>query len=136
MKTYPLTFAQAEIYYAWAQHKESVAYNLPQVLPYPTSVDPERLRQAVIEIWKTRKVLRTRLCTDKSGHPSQLEGSMPKMPVTICQMTEQEAVSYINNGFVRPFKIDAGEPMARFEILCTESHNYLLFDMHHLISDG
>ena len=136
MKTYPLTFAQAEIYYAWAQHKESVAYNLPQVLPYPTSVDPERLRQAVIEIWKTRKVLRIRLCTDKSGHPSQFEGSMPKMPVTICQMTEQEAVSYINNGFVRPFKIDAGEPIARFEILCTESHNYLLFDIHHLISDG
>ena len=136
MKTYPLTFAQAEIYYAWAQHKESVAYNLPQVLPYPTSVDPERLRQAVIEIWKIRKVLRTRLYSDKSGHPRQFEGPMPKLPVTICQMTEQEAVSYINNGFVRPFKIDAGEPMARFEILCTESHNYLLFDIHHLISDG
>ena len=99
MKTYPLTFAQAEIYYAWAQHKESVAYNLPQVLPYPTSVDPERLRQAVIEIWKTRKVLRTRLCTDKSGHPSaeNARDHLPDDRTGSCQLYQQRICKAIQD---------------------------------------
>ena len=136
MSTYPLLQSQISIYYACAADPASVAYNLPAVVPFPTSIDTDRLAKALTAIWDIRTELHTRITIGNNGEPLQWADPTMPLPLTRQHMTEKDAQSYIDSGFVRPFAVSEGQPLARFELVITEQHNYLLCDFHHLICDG
>ncbi len=136
MLTHPLLQAQMGVYHAWMADPTSVAYNLPAVVPFPRSIDLDRLEQALHSIWANRPELHTQFTTLPNGEPRQWANLSLPLPYTHRQLSEKDAQSYINRGFVRPFVVLAGQPLVRFEVIETEEHHYLLYDMHHLIADG
>ena len=136
MKTYPLLQSQIGVYHAWTADPTSVAYNLPAVVPFSLNIDIGRLEQALHTIWETRQELHTQFTINSKGEPCQWADSSLEFPFTCRQSTEEEALQYIEKGFVRPFETLNGQPLVRFEVIKTEVHHYLLFDMHHLICDG
>ncbi len=136
MKTYPLLQSQIGVYHAWKADPTSVAYNLPAVVPFSLNIDIGRLAQALHDIWETRQELHTQFTINSKGEPCQWADSSLEFPFTCRQSTEDEALQYIEKGFVRPFETLNGQPLVRFEVIKTEVHHYLLYDMHHLICDG
>ena len=133
---YPLSSSQMGIYAGWAAYPQTTGYNLPAVVPFPCTVDADRLAGAMQQIADTREVLHTRICTDAEGRPCQY--AYMQMPVVVQRMQtgEAEAQYYIAHDFVRPFAIDGSEPLARFAVIVTPQHHYLLIDIHHIIADG
>ena len=136
MKTFPLLQSQVGVYHAWMADPSSVAYNLPAVVPFSRNIDIGRLERALRDIWETRQELHTQFSINSKGEPCQWADSSLEFPFTCRQCTEKEALQYIEKGFVRPFEAIQGQPLVRFEVIETEAHHYLLYDMHHLICDG
>ena len=133
---YPLSSSQMGIYAGWAAYPQTTGYNLPAVVPFPCTVDADRLAGAMQRIADTREVLHTRICTDAEGRPCQYADMQMPVVVQRMQAGEAEAQYYIAHNFVRPFAIDGSEPLARFAVIVTPQHHYLLIDIHHIIADG
>lgn len=133
---FPLLSSQMGVYAGWAAYPQTTGYNLPAVVPFPCSVDAARLADAMQRIADTREILHTRIITDENGRPCQYADKSMPVKVKRKPMSEAEAQDYIANGFVRPFATDGSEPLARFEVLQTPQHHYLLIDIHHIIADG
>lgn len=150
MKTYPLLQGQIEVWHAWIANPTSVAYNLPAVVPFGKDIDLDRLEAALRTIWTQRKELHTLFRIEEDGEPRQWNDPTLPLPLTRMRMTEADTQNYIQCGFVRPFVVQEvvpnghtetwlnglSTPFVRFEIIETEVHNYLLYDIHHLLSDG
>ena len=133
---FPLLSSQMGVYAGWAAYPQTTGYNLPAVVPFPCSVNAARLTEAMQRIADTRETLHTRIVTDENGRPCQYADMSMPVKVERRRMSETEAQAYIANGFVRPFATDGSEPLARFEVLQTPQHHYLLIDIHHIIADG
>ena len=136
MTTFPLLQGQTEVWHAWMADPTSVAYNLPAVVPFTKDIDLGRLAQALRKIWEQRRELHTQFIIQPEGTPRQWADNSLELPLVCRRMNERDAQSYIQCGFVRPFAILERQPLVRFEIIETEAHHYLLYDIHHLICDG
>ncbi|MBO4850833.1 MAG: amino acid adenylation domain-containing protein [Prevotella sp.] len=136
MKTYPLTFSQLGVLMACRQQPGSTAYQLPCAIPFPKTVDAERLVKALEVVVANRAVLHTRLVVAPDGEPRQFSDDCLHIEVHHSTMTENEALQYIYQGFIRPFSLFGTQPLCRFEVVATEAHHWLLMDFHHIIADG
>lgn len=136
MKTYPLLQSQMGVFLEWRQAPDSTKYNIPVVATFGKEVDPDRLESALKSIVLVRKELRTRTIVDEDGVPRQWSDPTMSIPVLRKKMTEEEALLYIDNGFIRPYDLLSGEPLCRTEIIETPKHVYWLWDPQHIIIDG
>ena len=125
-----------EIYYASVSHPETTAYNLPQVLPFSTTADLGRMKQAIEMIWAGREELHTRIGKNDEGEVMQWADGNMALPLRQLKMSEAAAQAHITEEFIRPFDLFGSEPLVRFELIETEKHHYLLIDIHHIIADG
>jgi amino acid adenylation domain-containing protein len=136
MKKHHLSQAQMEIYYASVSHPETTAYNLPQVLPFSTAADLERMKRALEMIWTGRKELHTRIGKTTDGEVVQWADGNMALPLRRLKMSESAVQKHITEEFIRPFDLFGSDPLVRFELIETEKHHYLLIDIHHIIADG
>lgn len=135
MKNSPLLQSQLGIFMEWMKDPSVTQYNLPICSKLPKGVDLIRLKEALVRICKERSTLRTRFVME-NGEPRQYVDEQMQVPISIKPMTDQEAASYINDGFVRPYDLLSGEPLIRIELIEAEKENWLLLDIHHSIGDG
>ena len=133
---YPLSSPQMGVYAGWAAYPQTTGYNLPSVVPFPRTIDADRLAAALQRIADSREVFHTRICTDSDGRPCQYADMQMPVRVKRMRMSDDEALHFIYQDFVRPFAIDGSEPLARFAVIETPQFHYLLIDMHHVIADG
>lgn len=136
MNTYPLTYSQLGVLMACRRQPGSIAYQLPCAIPFPKSVDAERLARAVEMVIGHRAVLHTRLVVAPDGEPRQFSDDELHVEVLRSTMTESDVLQYVNQGFAKPFQLFGEEPLCRFEVVATEAHHWLLMDFHHVIADG
>ena len=94
-----------------------------------------RLKDTMERICKERSTLHTRFIME-DGEPRQYADEQMQIPIPVKSMTDQEAASYIENDFVRPFDLLSGDPLIRIEMIEAETFNWLLLDIHHSIGDG
>ncbi|PZD92997.1 hypothetical protein DNH61_25415 [Paenibacillus sambharensis] len=143
---YPLSSAQRRLYVLSQMEGVGTSYHLPGALLLEGSLSREKLEQTVERMLDRHEALRTRFIM-ADGEPVQQ--IMPPSPFRLpvhelhppAEHGEGEGLaryiqSYMETQFVRPFELDHA-PLMRMELLKLGADRHvLLYDMHHLITDG
>ena len=133
LKTVPLSYAQAGVYFECLKNPTSTIYNIPYLLTYPAGTDADRLAECVKQVVGQHPELSVHFTTEGDTIVQTTEGSVP-VEVPFSVMKKEELDEY-KNEFVRPFNLQKA-PLYRFEIVKTDDTVHLLMDIHHLVFDG
>lgn len=136
MKSYPLLQSQLGVFYDCLKYPHVMQYNIPCIVPLTADIDCDRVEAAMQAIFAARKELRIRFFIDEKGEPRQFVDDDKRLTVVRREMTEADFQDYAHHGFCRPFDIMGDEPLIRAEIMATQEKNYLLVDIHHMVTDG
>ncbi|MBR5170279.1 MAG: amino acid adenylation domain-containing protein [Muribaculaceae bacterium] len=136
MELYPLLQSQLGVFYDCMKFPQVMQYNIPCIVPLTDDIDLDRVEAALQTIFSARKELKTRFLIDDNGEPKQYVDENKTLTVVRREMTEANFQDYAHHGFCRPFDIMGEEPLIRAEIVTTPEKNYLLVDIHHMVTDG
>lgn len=133
-ESYPLTSAQMRIYIVNQFEDAGIGYNMPAALMLEGDLDKRRLEFAFRELIQRHEALRTVFLTE-DGVPVQKVQERATFQITVLDHEAVSAASHMAS-FIRPFDLTKA-PLMRVGLLQLESNKHMvLFDMHHLISDG
>ncbi|MBQ7557019.1 MAG: AMP-binding protein, partial [Lachnospiraceae bacterium] len=132
LKDYPLSMTQTGIYIECERNRGTTVYNIPSLFRLDSSVDTDKLAEAVRKVVKAHPYLLMRPVKNDEGdlrseRRDDFEFEVKKIS---CPHLPGE------DELVRPFDLEAEEPLFRAEIYETEDGNYFFLDTHHLVSDG
>ncbi|WP_020619065.1 non-ribosomal peptide synthetase [Paenibacillus daejeonensis] len=133
---YPMSSAQKRLFVIHEMDKTSTVYNMPGMMDMHGEVDLPRITEAFQELVNRHESLRTTFHMIE-GEPVQQIHERLDVSVDYEEL-EGPAASFQDMllAFVRPFDVSKG-PLIRLKVVKTEENrSLLLFDMHHLISDG
>ncbi|MEO1626727.1 MAG: condensation domain-containing protein, partial [Bacteroidota bacterium] len=131
---YVLSSAQKRMYFLNMLDTESIAYNMPDATFLPGGVDVDRLQLTFAKLFERHEILRTTFHLI-DGEPVQKVHPFVDCKIETFQCSRSEFESVINN-FTRPFDLSKA-PMLRLGVVeVSPQEQYLLIDMHHIISDG
>ncbi|NEW06409.1 non-ribosomal peptide synthetase, partial [Paenibacillus sp. SYP-B3998] len=131
---YPVTFAQKRLYISHQLEGAEQSYNMPGAVIMNGSLERERFEEAFRELIARHETLRTSFAM-VSGEPVQRIQSKVDFAVSFRQAGEDE-VDEIAQQFVRTFDLGCA-PLLRIGLIELEPDRHLLlYDMHHIISDG
>lgn len=123
---YPVTPAQQRFYFLYRLHPESLAFNMPTMIPLDRDYDKEKLETTFIQLCLHHENLRTAFVLI-DGQPVQRVYDSVPVHIDYCQDESR---------LVRPFDLTCA-PLLRVAILESPGQApALLVDMHHIISDG
>lgn len=132
---YPASSAQKRIYIASKLDENSLAYNMPGKIYLNGKLDVKKLENSLNTLIKEHEILRTAFSVLENAEIVQkiIPNYEIKINTQICNVQNTE--QYIKQ-FIRPFNLEEA-PLFRIELLKINEEQYeLLFDMHHIISDG
>ncbi|WP_072731090.1 non-ribosomal peptide synthetase, partial [Paenibacillus sp. NAIST15-1] len=131
---YPLSSAQKRMYVLQQLQGEEQAYNMPNIFQLEGPVDLERINDALHGLIKRHEVLRTSFEMVEDS-PVQLVHDTVEFSVSYTEANEEDASQAIRE-FYFPFDLTRA-PLLRVGLIhLQEEQHLLLFDMHHIISDG
>ncbi len=131
---YEVSSAQKRMYIVNQFEENSINYNMPGIYEIEGECNLNVLEKVFKELVERHETLRTSF-EMVEGKPVQRIHEAVDLHITYNEVSE-EAVEAAIKKFVRPFELDK-VPLLRVEVLqLRESRNILLFDMHHIISDG
>lgn len=114
--------------------KESIGYNMPGAIRVQGKLDKEKLEKTFKNLLKRHSTLRTSFEVIEEDVVQRIHKEV-EFKVEYMAV-EEDKVSLMARNFVRPFNLGTA-PLLRVKLLCTGKEEYvLLFDMHHIISDG
>ncbi|MBN2536021.1 MAG: amino acid adenylation domain-containing protein, partial [Spirochaetales bacterium] len=131
---YPLSKAQMAVYVQEQFEGIGTTYNIPLALSLEGTLDPETLQTAFKELVKRHEVLRTSFCIVDGRIMQKIHKTAYfKMHTSECN---RDQVDHEIAKFVKPFDLHTA-PLLRAKLLKINPEKHmLLFDMHHIISDG
>ena len=129
----PLSYAQTGVYFECLKNPTSTIYNIPYLLTYPSTIEPERLAGVVKKVVESHPGLSMHFVNEGDKIMQTLTDAAT-VTVPITRMSDEELATY-KNEFVRPFNLQKA-PLYRFEVVVTASGTHLLLDVHHLLFDG
>ncbi|NOQ25906.1 MAG: amino acid adenylation domain-containing protein [Bacteroidales bacterium] len=131
---YNLSSAQKRIYFLQQLNKDSIAYNLPGVIELSQEINKEKITQVIDRLIERHESFRTSFeIIDEQ--PVQKIHDQVKFNVKLTKIKDEE-IGNARKGFVKVFDLSKA-PLLRVEMFETEGgRNFLLYDMHHIISDG
>jgi len=131
---YPMSSAQKRLYVIDQMEGVGIAYNMSSAFEIRGPLDPDRLKNALVQMTNRHEALRTSFHM-RDGEPVQ----MIAQDVVIDFEYEERLASANDNllmDFVRPFDLSRA-PLMRVKAVKTGAdQTILLVDMHHIISDG
>ncbi|MFB6365310.1 amino acid adenylation domain-containing protein [Paenibacillus elgii] len=131
---YPVSSAQKRLYVLRQLEGGDIVYNMPGVMTVEGALDRGRFEDAFRQLILRHEALRTSFEV-VDGEPVQRVHSSVAFAVGYAQAGQEEAEERLR-GFVRAFDLDQA-PLLRVELVQLEQERHLLlFDMHHIISDG
>ncbi|MGG3323292.1 condensation domain-containing protein, partial [Bacillus velezensis] len=132
--SYPLSLAQQRTYIASQFEDAGVGYNMPAAAMIEGALDREKLERAFSALISRHEALRTSFQSE-DGTPRQVIGEHVPFHIEMIE-ARGRTNEQVMKDFVRRFDLSEA-PLFRIG-LQTLGHNrhLLLFDMHHLISDG
>ena len=136
MELYPLLQSQLGVFYDCMKYPKVMQYNIPCIVPLTDDIDLDRVEAALQTIFAARKELKIRFVIDDNGEPRQYVDDNKTLTVVRREMSEADFQEYAHHGFCRPFDIMGDEPLIRTEVATTPERNYLLADIHHMVTDG
>jgi len=132
-KYHPLSPAQKRLYFLYHFDTRSTAYNMPKAFWLKGAPDLRRLESAFNRLVERHEILRTRFVLD-NGEPVQevLDSAGLSLELLSCS-PENLAEAVVK--FRRPFRLD-NAPLLRVGLIDTGKDAVLVFDIHHIVSDG
>ncbi|MDQ1349716.1 MAG: hypothetical protein QG657_16 [Acidobacteriota bacterium] len=132
---YPLTSMQQKFFVLNQLQTMKTAYNIPSLLIVEGSLDREKLKEAFFRIIQRHAALRTSFIL-VDNEPVQRVYSDVNFELEYNTLADSDTeVEYIKR-FIRPFDLSQA-PLLRVGLLkISEEKHILMFDMHHIISDG
>ncbi|WP_026342151.1 non-ribosomal peptide synthetase [Paenibacillus fonticola] len=139
--SYPVSSAQKRLLVIHEFDKESTAYHMTAALSLIGNIDADRIEAALRGLIARHESLRTSfhyldgIATQRvhAEVPFALERlELPEEGDT----SEQSGFNKIMSSFVRPFDLTAAPLIRAALVRYTDRSQFLVLDMHHLISDG
>ncbi|WJM07716.1 non-ribosomal peptide synthetase [Paenibacillus sp. PK1-4R] len=131
---YPLSSAQKRLFILNQLEGADQSYNMPGVLLLEGSIDHSLLEKAFRGLIKRHETLRTGFEIVQGEAVQRIYESVDF--AVECRHANEEEASAVVQAFIRPFDL-AKPPLLRAELVELAADRYLLmFDMHHIISDG
>ena len=134
MDNFPLTTNQLGIYYECAQSDE-IKYTMPCALRFDSNIDPEKLRNAIIEAIDAHPYLKTRIITTPEGELRQKR--CDDVEIDDIEIAEIDSITNreIMDRDIKYIPLDDNQ-LFRFKIYKTPKETILFSDFHHIITDG
>ncbi|AIQ51347.1 non-ribosomal peptide synthetase [Paenibacillus sp. FSL R7-0331] len=132
-KYYSMSSAQKRVYVVCQMGIDRTAYNIPQTFKIKGQVNIESIGTALQKMIDRHEILRTDfLMVD--GEPVQEVRKTTKVDFEFLEVKDTSEAEQFKK-FVQPF--DLGQaPLVRMKLVKREEDHLLMFDMHHIISDG
>jgi len=130
----PATIGQISMVDYQFANLNSVMYNMPELYEIDSSIDEQRLTEAVNAVIENHPALSTQFEMGSDGIIVQRYKPGSISAVSIETLPDNEIQSVID-GLVQPFKI-FNSPLFRARIFRCGEQLYLFMDIHHAISDG
>ncbi|MCP5052639.1 MAG: amino acid adenylation domain-containing protein, partial [bacterium] len=134
---YPLSAAQFRLFTVHLMEKDSTNYNMMTAFTLEGPLEKDRLDHALNRLVQRHGVLRTAFLIH-DGTPVQRVLDPVEFKVESREYEAEEDIDYdgLIRSFSRPFDLGAA-PLMRVELHSFGSNrHFLLFDIHHIISDG
>ena len=133
-ESYEASSAQKRMWLLQQLDYESTSYNMPSVFIIDGNLDQKRLEYVLTDLIERHESLRTTFDVVDDVVVQRVERSV-KFELENAEKTETEIEEAIK-AFIRPFDLRKA-PLLRVGLIKTRANKYyLLFDMHHIISDG
>ena len=133
-----LSFAQRRMWFLHRLNPESTAYHIPTVMHLEGTLDPHAFLQSIREIIHRHESFRTRFY-EVGGEPVQVIGEPTEFeePLLHIKQADRDQVVPLTKKLVdEPFDLSQG-PLFRGALVQTgEQEHYLIWVVHHIISDG
>ena len=133
-KAVPATIGQIDMVDYQFANLNSVMYNMPELYEIDSSIDEQRLTEAVNAVIENHPALSTQFEMGSDGVIVQRYKPGSIAAVRIETIPENDIKSVLG-GLVQPFRI-FNSPLFRARLLRCGEKLYLFMDMHHAISDG
>lgn len=134
MPYYPVSSAQKRIYIMWMMNEQSTAYNMPSAMMLEGEIDKVKFEDAVKKLVARHEILRSSFELI-DGEPVQIVKAHAELDIQFLGAKEEE-LKELALQFVKPFDLKAA-PLFRAALITIEQDKHLmLFDVHHIASDG
>ncbi len=131
---YPVSSAQKRLLILHQLKEVDLAYNMPGMMEIRGDLDLNRLEEAFLKLIKRHEALRTSF-TFVDGEPMQRIHREVSFAVQILQLDREAELEELLQSFIQPF--DLGQPpLLRVSLVKRPGDWLLLYDLHHIISDG
>ena len=131
---YPVSSAQKRLYILNSLEGGELSYNMLGLMAVEGTIDREKLQQAFLTLIQRHESLRTGFKM-AGGEPVQYVLDHAAFEAEWYQAEENDADLYIRQ-FIRPFHLEE-PPLLRVGLIELQpDRGILMFDMHHIISDG
>ncbi|OBZ12712.1 non-ribosomal peptide synthetase [Bacillus sp. FJAT-26390] len=131
---YEVSSAQRRMYIMHQFDSEGTGYNMPGAMFIEGELNPDQLQDTFRSIIQRHEAFRTTFHAI-GGEPVQIIHDEAAFEISYRQASEAE-LGGVLNGFVQPFDLEQA-PLLRVLLVMVEPNRHLLlFDMHHIISDG
>ncbi len=143
-KALPLSFGQQRLWFIDKLEGGSAHYNMPAAFNLQGSLKVDAFKQAVAEILNRHEVLRGRYVTsDSDGEALLVIEPDVELPVNDIDLThvstaqqQVEVAAKIEADIATPFDL-TNAPLLRINLIkLADDHHVVLFNMHHIVSDG
>ncbi|MCQ2078790.1 MAG: amino acid adenylation domain-containing protein [archaeon] len=131
---YPLTKTQEGIYIECLSRPGSTAYNIPLLISIDPSLDRDRLKESIVKAVDAHPFMMTSLFQNDSGEARFRHTDPGMFTVSDIEEIECERFEDIKGDLLKPFDL-FGPRLMRVKLIHAE-REYLLVEMHHIISDG
>ncbi|WBW96389.1 non-ribosomal peptide synthetase [Oceanirhabdus sp. W0125-5] len=129
---YEASSAQKRMYMLQKIDKDSTAYNMPITFELEGKVDKNKILETFKKLVIRHEALRTCFEIVKGQIVQKVDNSYDFKYV---EKKDNEEIDNIISQFVRPFELNKA-PLFRVELVESKNKEYMLIDMHHIISDG
>lgn len=127
-----MSVSQLGIYYECKKDESLTTYNLPFAVKLPRSIDVERLADAVCSVFAAHPALGLVI---EVVDTAPVQRYSAEKPVVGRHVVSEDEMDGIKADYARPFAMN-GAPLYRIDIYETEKNVHLLYDIHHIVSDG
>eukprot|EP00833_Pecoramyces_ruminatium_P012342 jgi/Orpsp1_1/1186374/evm.model.d7180000050088.1 len=127
-KEFPVTSQQLGVYIDSIKNENAIIYNTPAAYKLIEGIDIEKIKEAFNKIFQNQEILRTKYLVKEINGKEEIYGFIDDE----CTLKFEEYTYDNASTFIRPFKLSEA-PLIRVGFINNE---YLLIDIHHIISDG
>lgn len=132
---YPVSSAQKRLFLLDRMQGSNTSYNMSGILRATGQLDKQRLQEAYQQLVDRHEALRTSFDL-VNGEPVQRISQSCPVEIEMFEVSEKQTLDTIIAHFIRPFDL-ADAPLVRVGLVRqSDTEHTVLFDMHHIISDG